>query len=174
MHVDLVKCTPSPSKDVLPWVLIISWRWDLHQAFDILWWRLRSLISQNYILSFYPHSPPFSRRITCRTRLATHSGFFSCTTHVAFASLVSGLQSPMPELLESPWASPEVPQLPRKFPGLPRRSAPFSGKPDTLSWLTKTFSEKNQFGVLPAGHLNLPPKTTWFLLCFGTSGLQLE
>ena len=34
----------------------------------------------------------------------------------------------------------KFPGLPRKFPGLPRRSAPFSGKPDTLSWLTKTFS----------------------------------
>ena len=38
--------------------------------------------------------------------------------------------------------SPEVPQTSPEVPGLPRRSAPFSGKPDTLSWLTKTFSEK--------------------------------
>ena len=37
--------------------------------------------------------------------------------------------------------SPEVPQTSPEVPGLPRRSAPFSGKPDTLSRLTKTFSE---------------------------------
>ena len=36
-----------------------------------------------------------------------------------------------------PWKFPRLPQkfpgLPQKFPELPRRSAPFSGKPDTLS-----------------------------------------
>ena len=36
-----------------------------------------------------------------------------------------------------PRLSRKFPGLHRKFPGLPRRSAPFSGKPDTLSWLTK-------------------------------------
>ena len=42
----------------------------------------------------------------------------------------------------------KFPKLPRKIPGLPQKfprlrwwSAPFSGKPDTLSWLTKTSSE---------------------------------
>ena len=42
----------------------------------------------------------------------------------------------------------KFPRLPRKFPGLPqklpelpRRSAPFSGKPDTLSRITKAFFE---------------------------------
>ena len=35
----------------------------------------------------------------------------------------------------------KFPRLLRKFPRLPRRSAPFSGKPDTLSWLAKTFSD---------------------------------
>ena len=38
---------------------------------------------------------------------------------------------------EVPWkfpqTSPEVPQTSPEVPGLPRRSAPFSGKPDTLS-----------------------------------------
>ena len=37
----------------------------------------------------------------------------------------------------------KFPKLPGKFPKLPWRSAPFSGKPDTLSWLTETFSSDN-------------------------------
>ena len=84
---------------------------------------------------------------------------------------VAGRESGCPELLGSPRTSPEVSRtspesfrrLPRKFshygtyqqsrgspevpqtspevPRLPRRSAPFSGRPDTLSRLTKTFSD---------------------------------
>ena len=37
-----------------------------------------------------------------------------------------------------PW---KFPGLPRKFPRLPQRSAPFSGKPDSLCWLSKTLSD---------------------------------
>ena len=49
------------------------------------------------------------------------------------------------ELYSNPGVPRKFPKLPRKFPKLPRRSAltspevsPFSGKPDTLSWLAKT------------------------------------
>ena len=52
------------------------------------------------------------------------------------------------ELNSNPEVPRKFPKLPRKFPktspevpGLPRRSASFSGKPDTLSRLTKTFSD---------------------------------
>ena len=37
------------------------------------------------------------------------------------------------ELNSNPEVPRKFPKLPRKFPKLPRRSAPFSGKPDTLS-----------------------------------------
>ena len=44
-----------------------------------------------------------------------------------------------------PWNFPRVPGkfpgLPQKFPGVRTRSAPFPGKPDSLSWLAKLFSE---------------------------------
>ena len=55
------------------------------------------------------------------------------------------------ELNSNPKVPRKFPKLPRKFPELPRRSAPFSGKPDTLSWLTKTFSEQ------------VCPKVSWAL-----------
>ena len=45
----------------------------------------------------------------------------------------------------------KFPGLPRRFPGLPRRSTPFSGKPDTLSWLAKTLSELHPWKGLKKG-----------------------
>ena len=43
-----------------------------------------------------------------------------------------------------PGGSPDFPEVPRTSPEVPRTSpevSRFSGKPDTLFWLTKTFSE---------------------------------
>ena len=45
------------------------------------------------------------------------------------------------ELNSNPEVPRKFPRLSRKFPGLPRRSASLSGKPDTLSRLTKIFSD---------------------------------
>ena len=56
---------------------------------------------------------------------------------------------------------PKLPQTSPEVPGLPRRSAPFSGQPDTLSWLTKTFSDLQKHGMshfrsIVCFDLNLP------------------
>ena len=70
-------------------------------------------------------TPAFLRRALRHARVRPSIGD-------KFGESLGGSQAP-PELLESPRTSSEVPLTSPEVPGLPRRSAPFSGKPDTLS-----------------------------------------
>ena len=75
-----------------------------------------------------------------------------------------------------PGSFPTSPEVPPNFPGssrTSRRSAPFSGRPDTLSWLTKTFSDfcSQIFWSLPNDNKISDNKSRWIstFCCHGIS-----
>ena len=59
---------------------------------------------------------------------------------IIYVATVTAIQGFPGSVRNFPGSSQSVPEV----PGLPRRWAPSSGKPDTLSWLTETFSVKEE------------------------------